>query len=240
MTRPGDVRAGRRRPGISRAACLELGAVEDCPVAHVASARPRRAAASGLSTTGDAALQRKDLAPPAVDHGHGPGRARGQGVQRRNTCDRSAERKREGPRGDEADAQAGVAPGPVPTAIASTASGSSPASATSACASSRTRTGLDARSPTTSPSRTRALVATSVAVSNARISTGKNALFQGFFVALQHDQSTRLPDVLQTDAAPSPAAGIPLRPAATRRRRRRRSKYSSRSPHSACDMPSNR
>src|SRR6188474_2588877 len=70
----------------------------------------------------------------------------------------------------------------------------------SACASSRTRTGLDARSPTTFPSRTRALVATSVAVSNARISTCKNALFQGFFVALQHDQSTRLPHVLQTHA----------------------------------------
>src|SRR6187402_903391 len=52
----------------------------------------------------------------------------------------------------------------------------------------------------TSPSRTRALVATAVAVSNARISTRKNALFQGFLVALQHDQSTRLPHVLQTDA----------------------------------------
>src|SRR6186997_2311784 len=70
----------------------------------------------------------------------------------------------------------------------------------SACASSSTRTGLDERSPMTSPSRTRALVATSVAVSNARISTCKNALFQGFFVAFQHDQSTRLPHVLQTHA----------------------------------------
>src|SRR6185503_20240303 len=83
-----------------------------------------------------------------------------------------------------------------------TASGSSPASSTSACASSRTRTGFEARSPTTSPSRTKALVATSVAVSNARISTCKNALFQGFFVALQHEQSTCLPHVLQTDARP--------------------------------------
>ena len=37
-------------------------------------------------------------------------------------------------------------------------------------------------------------------MSNARISTRKNAHFQGFFVALQHDQSTRLPHVLQTHA----------------------------------------
>src|SRR5262245_62190955 len=84
--------------------------------------------------------------------------------------------------------------------MASTAPGSRPSCSVRTCASSSTRRGLQARSPATSPSRTRALVATSVAVSNSRISTRKNALFQGFFVAFQHDQSTCLPYVLQTHA----------------------------------------
>src|SRR5947209_7810326 len=65
-------------------------------------------------------------------------------------------------------------PGPTPTASASTSLVRFPAWRNSASTSSSRVTARDVRSPSTSPSSTSALVATSVAVSNARISTVLN------------------------------------------------------------------
>ena len=62
-------------------------------------------------------------------------------------------------------------PGPMPTARASSSLASTPASRSSASTSSSTRTGVVVPSPRTVPSRTSALVAVDVAVSNASIST---------------------------------------------------------------------
>src|SRR5436190_2819088 len=61
-------------------------------------------------------------------------------------------------------------PGPVPTTSRLTSRGSAPACSSSPSASASTRTARDARSPSTLPSATSALVATLVAVSNASVS----------------------------------------------------------------------
>ncbi len=63
-------------------------------------------------------------------------------------------------------------PGPVPMTSASMSRGRADAWRRSASTSSSSVDGRDVRSPSTSPSSTSALVATSVAVSNARMSTG--------------------------------------------------------------------
>src|SRR4051794_24404783 len=65
-------------------------------------------------------------------------------------------------------------PGPIPTASASSSRVWAPAWRSSASTSSSSVTARDVRSPSTSPSATSALVATSVAVSNARISIAVN------------------------------------------------------------------
>src|SRR4051794_1808938 len=65
-------------------------------------------------------------------------------------------------------------PGPIPTASASISRVCVPAWRSSASTSSRSVTAREVRSPSTSPSATSALVATSVAVSNARISIALN------------------------------------------------------------------
>src|SRR5919206_1256685 len=83
-------------------------------------------------------------------------------------------------------------PGPVPTTRASRSPGSAPAAARSSCASARTLTARDRRSPSSSPSRTRAVEATSVAVSKARINTAEDAFEQGLLGSLEVDHPTRL------------------------------------------------
>src|SRR5204862_6025217 len=60
------------------------------------------------------------------------------------------------------------------------------------CASASTRTARDRRSPSGSPSRTSAVEATSVAVSNARTSTAEDAFQQGLVGSLEVDHPTRL------------------------------------------------
>src|SRR5919109_2907687 len=78
------------------------------------------------------------------------------------------------------------------------------------------RTARDTCSPkqSLSGSRTRAIVATSVAVSNARTNTGQNAVFQGFLGARKDDQSMPLTEVPQTDSGPrrGQETGSGLRP----------------------------
>jgi hypothetical protein len=91
--------------------CLELGAVEDGPVAHTRSAGLDLHLLR-LENDQGAVLDSEDLAAPAVDDRHGAGGSRGQRVQRGDTGDGCTERERECPRGDDPDAQAGVAPGP--------------------------------------------------------------------------------------------------------------------------------
>src|SRR5581483_8986618 len=80
-------------------------------------------------------------------------------------------------------------PGPVPTASASRSAGPSPCPRRIRSAAARTSTARHVASPSGSPSRTSAVVATEVAVSSARIST-EDAFEQAWFRALQHDKST--------------------------------------------------
>src|SRR3954467_49810 len=80
-------------------------------------------------------------------------------------------------------------PGPIPTASASMSRVCVPAWRRSASTSSSSVTAREVRSPSTSPSATSALVATSVAVSNARIS-----------IALNRDKPRPAGAVLEPDA----------------------------------------
>ena len=76
------------------------------------------------------------------------------------------------PRATMADSRAREASRPVPMTEASMSAGRADAWRRSASTSSNSVAGREVRSPSTSPSPTSALVATSVAVSNARMSTG--------------------------------------------------------------------
>src|SRR5215218_3268083 len=80
-------------------------------------------------------------------------------------------------------------PGPVPTASASTWVSRIPPWRSSASRSARTVVAREERSPSTSPSQTSALAATSVAVSSASISTAEG-VFERRVVRLQADQPT--------------------------------------------------
>jgi hypothetical protein len=93
----------------------------------------------------------EDLAAPRVDQRNAALGAGGERVQRRDPRAVHAERQRE--------------------TIASSSRGLAEACRKSASTSSRSVAATEQRSPSTSPSETSALVATSVAVSKARIST---------------------------------------------------------------------
>ncbi len=87
-------------------------------------------------------------------------------------------------------------PGPIPTASASRSRGWAPAWRRSASTSSSSVCAREVRSPSTSPSDTSALVARSVAVSNARISTSE-PFYQRGVGAVEPDPATALVDVLE-------------------------------------------
>ena len=101
-------------------------------------------------------------------------------------------------------------PGPIPTTRASRSAVRAPAWRKSASTSCSSVTAREIRSPRTSPSSTSALVATSVAVSKARIS-----------IHVHRDKSQILAAVLQADPARAPAARRPPPLRAIRRTRPR-------------------
>src|SRR5215207_341222 len=102
-------------------------------------------------------------------------------------------------------------PGPVPTTRASIWPGSKPTSRASSSAAASTAFAVVTRSPSTAPSRTRAHVATEVAVSKAKIV---------LILELDRDAAARLVDVLQSHGRPyrrQPRARV-LRPLDERNR----------------------
>src|SRR5947208_3744440 len=89
-------------------------------------------------------------------------------------------------------------PGPVPTTSRLSSRGWAPASSSNSSASARTRTAREERSPSTSPFRTSALVATPVAVSNASVSIAGDLRQQLPVVAFDLDRPVFAIHVRQT------------------------------------------
>ena len=152
-----------------RAACLEHLAIPDRATAD--AERPRASTASGRRAFGPGT---KTSPRRASITGSAPS-APAASASRVETPAPSTPSASARPRGTESPTRVPVKlPGPVPTTSASSSRGLADACRNSASTSSRSVAASDERSPSTSPSETSALVATSVAVSKARISTGES------------------------------------------------------------------
>ena len=115
-----------------------------------------------------ARAENEDLAAASVDDRVDAFLRTRKRLQGRDAGDRQLEREPETLRDREADPRARKTSGPVPTTSASRSAGEASAFRSSSSTSSNKVRGTDVRSPSTRPSSTSALVATSVAVSKAR------------------------------------------------------------------------
>ena len=153
--RHGGAPRGRARGVVRRHGAPARGDL--LAVAHGAVADVRAAPLDHETGCGEAgraaALEREDLVPTRVDHGDGARRARRERVQRGDARDRDAQRDGERPGGHEPHAQAGVAPGRCRRRSRDVA-GLEPGLRQRSSTSCSTRTAREARSPSTSPSRT--------------------------------------------------------------------------------------
>ena len=108
---------------------------------------------------------------PRVHDRQRAGRAGGERVERRDARDRQLERQRQPARRREAEPQPGEAPGPGADDDPGQLRALGAARAQQLVGVLEHATARETRSPSTSPSRTSALVAALVAVSNASVST---------------------------------------------------------------------